>query len=170
LIVKTQPEFFKYEPKGITWKNVSGQIHPPRNENTSEVDVCVRTVIQLHKDYPKASIGITTPYIHQAEAIRNRLPQNLHDLIITDNVYKFQGDERDIMVLSLVLCNGTPLKKANWINYKVPYLLNVAVTRARSTLIIVGDFNYCKSLTQRGPTPLSQLANYVSFLNRVIDL
>lgn len=170
LIVKTPQELLRFEPLGITWKNVSGQIHRNRNENNLEIEVCLRLAEQLHNNYPTASIGITTPYKHQAEAFRNRLPQNLQGVIIADNVHKYQGDERDIIIFSIVLCHGVPLKKANWINYKVPYLLNVAVTRARSSLIIVGDFNYCKSLTQRGPTPLSQLANYVYSLNRVEDL
>ncbi|MCH8034808.1 MAG: DNA2/NAM7 family helicase [Bacteroidetes bacterium] len=170
LIIKTQPELFRFEPKGITWKNVRGQIHRYRNENASEIETCVNTVVQLFNENPDASIGITTPYKHQAAALRSALPQNLRDSIIADTVHKFQGDERDIMILSLVLCSGTDINKANWINYKVPYLLNVAVTRARSALIIVGDFNYCRSLTQRGPSPLSQLANYVFALNRVKDL
>ena len=167
LIIKTSPDQFVFEPKGITWKNVKGQIHRNRNENWSEIETCLELAKHLHSKYPDATIGITTPYKHQAESIRNKLPKDLQGLVIADNVHKYQGDERDIMIFSVVLCDGVPLKKANWINYKVPYLLNVAVTRAKSSLIIVGDFNYCRSLTQRGPTPLSQLANYVYSLNRV---
>ena len=170
LIIRTQPEQFIFEPKGITWKNVKGQIHRSRNENISEAEICLSLAEQLHYKYPNATIGIITPYRHQAELLRNRLPQTLQGHIVADNVHKYQGDERDIIIFSIVLCEGVRLKKANWINYKVPYLLNVAVSRARSSLIIVGDFNYCRSLTQRGPTPLSQLANYVYSLNRVEDL
>lgn len=170
LTIKTDPNLLRFEPLGITWKNVTGQMHRYRNENISEVEACISTIQNIYNIYPDASIGITTPYRHQAEVIRNHLPQNLRELIIADTVHKFQGDERDIMILSLVLCNGTPLKKANWINYKVPYLINVAITRARSSLFIIGDFIYCRGLIQRGPTPLSQLANYVHSLNRVENL
>ena len=170
LLVKTKESDLLSESNGITWYNVNGLVPPQRNINNSEIIKCLTLVEELSAKYPNASIGITTPFKNQAKNIFNRLPESLKRKVLADTVHKFQGDEKDIILLSLVVADGCPIGKANWLNYSVPYLLNVAITRARSILIIVGDYNYCRSLTHGGPTPLSQLANYVHSLGRVVDL
>jgi superfamily I DNA and/or RNA helicase len=44
-------------------------------------------------------------------------------------------------------------------------LINVAVTRARNTLYIIGNANYCRTLPP--DTPLGLLVKYVDELNSV---
>ena len=46
------------------------------------------------------------------------------------------------MIFSTVVSNGMHPDSAMWIS-KPPNVLNVAMTRARRKLIIVGDMNYC---------------------------
>ena len=64
------------------------------------------------------------------------------------------------MIYSLVVTNNSPSTKIKWIDNSVPNLVNVAVTRARNTLYIVGNKEYIRqnsSLTK----PLGKLVQYV---------
>ena len=80
-------------------------------------------------------------------------------------MHSFQGDEKDIMIVSLVVTDNSPKFKAEWINKKVPYLLNVAVTRAKNTLYIIGNANYCKKLPF--DSPLGILVRYIDEINPI---
>jgi very-short-patch-repair endonuclease len=50
----------------------------------------------------------------------------------------FQGDERDLMIFSPVVSEDTPSGALGFLRNN-PNLFNVAITRARSALIVVGD-------------------------------
>lgn len=53
-------------------------------------------------------------------------------------VHTFQGGERDVMVLSLVAAANEAPRRFDWIDQQRE-LWNVAITRARSHLVVVGD-------------------------------
>lgn len=172
LDIKTKRADFKFSPTGITWHHVNGQVSEGRNVNDAEVNRIIGLAIQLYKRYPEATIGIETPFKHQYETIFNRLPENIRDKIKVDVVHKYQGDEKDIILFSLVVSDGCRPWLSNFINFDPPrgssYLLNVGVTRAKSSLHIIGNFDYCKNQGMlQGPTYLSRLANYVDSLNKV---
>lgn len=104
-----------------------------------------------------------TPFKAQAECINALIPQGLRDRTTVDTVHKFQGDEKDIMIYSLVVTNNSPDGKVRWIDYKVPNLVNVAVTRAKRLLVIVGNRDYIRTHS-RNDLPLGHLENYVSII------
>lgn len=165
LIVKTKAEDFSIEPKGIYWMDTVGTQHNERNSNRAEVDKAISLATSLAAKHPDASIGITTPFRHQANEIKDRIPENIRNRVTADTVHRYQGDEKNIMILSLVVTNNSPLGKVNWINNKVPYLINVAVTRAQSTLYIIGNAGYCFNLP--GDSPLGYLVRYVKSLGNL---
>ena len=77
-------------------------------------------------------IGVITPYAAQARLLREKLP--LDDLEI-DTVDGFQGREKEAIVISLVRSNERG---------EIGFLsdlrrMNVAMTRARRKLLIIGD-------------------------------
>lgn len=78
------------------------------------------------------SIGIISPYRKQVNDLR--------ELLETESIYiqtidSFQGQERDIILVSLVRSNT-----ANQIGFLSDYRrMNVALTRAKRKLIIIGD-------------------------------
>lgn len=53
-------------------------------------------------------------------------------------VHVFQGGQRDALVLSLVVTDGAPRATIHWVAAQTN-LWNVAITRARSHLITIGD-------------------------------
>jgi DNA replication ATP-dependent helicase Dna2 len=80
-----------------------------------------------------ARIGVVTPYRAQVALIRRLLAAE-PDLagIPVDTVERFQGDERDAILVSLV--GGRPTG-----HLAHPNRINVTLTRARSKLVVFGD-------------------------------
>lgn len=165
LKIMTQSES-PIQPSGINWINVMGEMHNEKNVNIAEVNACVDLLNRLTAQYPTASIGVITPFRDQYKTIFDRLPNHVKTNVKVDTVHKFQGDEKDIIIFSTVVASNAPKAKANFIN-RNDYLLNVAITRARKALFIVGDYNYCsKNRNGNIKTPLSLLADYVQELNK----
>jgi superfamily I DNA and/or RNA helicase len=165
LVIKTDLKNYSFEPKGIFWLNCDGKQHPQRNSNELEQKKAIDLACKLAGEYPNITIGITTPFTHQAEEINEAIPSKLKDRIKVDTVHKFQGDEKDVMIVSLVISYNSPKFKSEWINNKVPYLLNVAVTRAKNTLYIIGNANYCRTLPN--DSPLGLLVKYIDEINPI---
>jgi superfamily I DNA and/or RNA helicase len=91
-----------------------------------------------------SEIGIISPYAEQVRLIRSQI-QDDADLkkldIQTDTIDGFQGQEKDLICISLVRSNNN-----NEIGFlKDERRLNVAMTRAKKKLVIVGDFSTLSS-------------------------
>lgn len=87
---------------------------------------------------PEATVGVVTPFAPQAEALRKRLRPYDEERLRVGTVHTFQGGERDVMVFSLVAGQGMHPGAVEWVAGQLN-LWNVAITRARSHLIVVGD-------------------------------
>lgn len=165
LEIATTNEQYKIDPKGIYWINVDGSHHQQRNINKKEQDKVIDLALKLADKHKDATIGITTPFNHQAKDLNEAIPNTYRSRIKADTVHRFQGDEKDIMILSLVISSDSPKYKAEWINNKVPFLINVAVTRAKNSLYIIGNAKYCRTLPNN--SPLGQLVKYVDDINPI---
>ena len=88
--------------------------------------------------YEKPSIGIISPYREQVVTIEKEIEEDplLNELDITvSTIDGFQGQERDVIYISLVRSNEK--KDIGFLNdYR---RMNVAMTRARMKLIVIGD-------------------------------
>jgi hypothetical protein len=87
---------------------------------------------------PEATVGVVTPFAPQAEALRKRLRPYDEERLRIGTVHTFQGGERDVMVFSLVVGEGMHPGAVEWVGGQLN-LWNVAITRARSHLVVVGD-------------------------------
>jgi RecA/RadA recombinase len=163
LNICTKEENYNVRPNGMQWIDVIGvQKSETININDQEVEKCIELATDFHDKYPNKSIGIVTSFRHQANEISNKLPDLLKSKITVGTVHVFQGDEKDIMIYSLVVTNNSPASKLYFIDDMVPESVNVAVTRAKNTLIIVGNKEYIK--TNSINKPLGKLAYYVDNL------
>jgi very-short-patch-repair endonuclease len=92
------------------------------------------------------TIGIVTQFRGQKDKIEELLSmQGLFSKdILVGTVDTFQGNEKDIMFFSPVLSKGIGEPAARWSDDK--NRINVALTRARELMIVVGDFTYCRKM------------------------
>jgi superfamily I DNA and/or RNA helicase len=164
LKICTKNEDFPIQPNGIKWIDVAGT-HKANNINinVAEVDKSIEIATYFANQNPNISIGIVTPFSHQAKEIHSKIPVHLSQRIVADTVHKFQGDEKDVMIYSLVVTNNSPDSKIYWIDNMVPESVNVAVTRARNTIYIIGNKEYIKSKSTK-LKPLGKLVDYVEKL------
>lgn len=152
-------------PAGIIWKDIRGvQVNDSTNVNMAEVNEVIRIAVGFANTNASLALGIVTPFSAQAERINSQIPAQLRGRIVADTVHKFQGDEKDIMIYSLVVTDNSPESKIKWIDYKVPNLVNVAVTRAKQLLVIVGNKTYIQNHS-RTNLPLGHLVAYVDRVN-----
>lgn len=151
---------------GIFWLNVAGETIQPSSgsaKNLQESNVIQQMLPAMYQQLEQigwdSSVGIVTPYREQRNTIQDWVRNSQFGQQITvGTAHTFQGDEREILLFSTVLAPGISDGSLAWLR-RTSNLLNVAVTRARTTLIIVGDFNFCMSLPDNNP--YKQLAEYV---------
>ncbi|WNY22950.1 hypothetical protein MmiHf6_02440 [Methanimicrococcus hongohii] len=100
----------------------------------------IRDSSQYRKEDTRLSVGVICTYSDQAKLIRKNKTQKYSsfndsddDRFMVKTVDDFQGDERDIIILSMVRTDS----KSNFL--KEYRRINVAMSRARRLLIIVGN-------------------------------
>jgi superfamily I DNA and/or RNA helicase len=112
--------------------DVAGGADGRRNER--EAALVAETAATLRRaGLRPEQLGVVTPYRAQAALIRRRLASNPElGAIPVDTVERFQGDERDAILVSLVGARPTG-------HLAHPNRLNVTLTRARRKLVVFGD-------------------------------
>jgi DNA replication ATP-dependent helicase Dna2 len=112
--------------------------------SVAEAEVVAELVVSLLEcGVPAEEIGIVSPFRAQGRQIRNLLRSAVPDketrqLIVTDTVERMQGQEREVVIISLT--TSDPSFAASLAEFFFqPERLNVAITRPRSKLIIVGS-------------------------------
>ena len=122
------------DTRGVKQKN---------NTNLLEVTVCKRIVDWFVEEYGqeyKNKIAIITPYKNQKELLKENIPD-----VEIGTVNTFQGREKEIVILSSVIQDITKknAKYSSGIQFvgDKPNFLNVAFSRAKQQLLIVGNYN-----------------------------
>ena len=88
-------------------------------------------------------IGIVTPYRSQGRAIRKllieRFGRDAARAIVADTVERMQGQEREMVILSLATGDLAYLEQVASFFFQ-PERLNVSITRAKTKLIVIGPW------------------------------
>lgn len=120
----------------------------------------VRNII-LHLEETKflvaenTAVGAVAPYSSQARLIDALLRDRLGDSAagIAATVHRFQGNEKRVMLVDLTDSIGAPLGRflrATRLEEDGARLLNVAVSRARHHVVLLGNFAYLRSKAPSG--------------------
>lgn len=95
------------------------------------------------KDFNENTLGIISPFRAQCAEIKKTLPFELRNKIEVDTVERFQGSEREFIIFSFSinyeeqLNNIASVTEIN--NQIIDRKLNVAITRAKEYLILLGN-------------------------------
>jgi superfamily I DNA and/or RNA helicase len=119
---KTSGSLFNFHEADLLWKHIYGLYEHLKNNNYPFNDL---------------TCGIISPYKGQVEHLKKQLSEFPFPTknISINTVDGFQGQERDIIYISLVRSNDS-----NEIGFLKDYRrMNVALTRARKKLVVIGD-------------------------------
>ena len=132
----------------IAYKTAKGN-HARGNFNQRQIDVILEEILPQFDD-TKQSIGIISPYRLQTDKLKYALANRN---IEVDTVHKYQGREKDIIILTTVV---------NEINEFVnnPNLINVAVSRAVDKLVVVISDN-----DKNDNSNIGDLIKYIQYNN-----
>ncbi len=132
---------------GVHWTHVEGPIvgaisgcHSP-----AEADAIIEHLksLLIERGYT-GTVGVVTPFAEQAKRLTDRLTDRLpSDLIARSRLgaftaHQFQGDARDLILLSLCLGPDTPAGSRMFLA-ESGNLMNVAVSRARAVCHVFGN-------------------------------
>ncbi|OYT32707.1 hypothetical protein B6U96_18985 [Archaeoglobales archaeon ex4484_92] len=122
--------------------------------NSKEIEVCVELIRELKKYLNPEEVGVISPYVAQRKRIAERVKG-----VEVDTVDAFQGREKDVIIFS-VTSTGSMDFVSN------PNRLNVAFTRARKKLIVVGNG---RAIYRFKDNMLYKFLEYVYELNGIYD-
>ena len=137
------------------------------------------------KEKPKDqyNVLIVAPYKPHIELIKKLIKDEFENRLIGEDeskkynyikagtVHSFQGEEADIVIFDLVV--DAPHRRANLFNNfadsneELKKMFNVAITRAKYQLFIVGNFSFCMKYAQNNA--LSDLLSYLTKKYKPID-
>jgi hypothetical protein len=157
------------QPPGIILQPCDGR-RDAQGVNTEEADRLLEDLLavvsneaKLHPD-ASSSIGVLSPFRSQVDGLAERLGETLPSeavekhRVMVGTAHTFQGEERDVMFLSLVVDADTHAAALRFLER--PDVFNVAVTRARTKQYVYLSVD---------PTTLSDdslLRAYLGYINR----
>jgi very-short-patch-repair endonuclease len=133
---------------GIHWTHVAGRLEPGPTGAwcADEVETIRHELLILAAEDYRGTVGVVTPFRQQMIRLKdaletgNGLPREFMERVrfLASTAHGFQGDERDLILFSL--CAGPDLPEGAKVFLREnPNLFNVAVSRARAVLHIVGN-------------------------------
>jgi len=173
LRVATRYDTLKSPPRdgpAVRWVHISGRTARRDNEsasNVKEAHAVVEEIVCLVRQRYCGNLGVVSPFRAQANLIRELVVKKglagpLVEGLLSETVHKFQGDERDIIIFSPVVSSNIPDTDGALRFLRTnPDLFNVAITRARAALIVVGDREAARKVDY-----LSKFATYVERVAR----
>lgn len=156
---------------GVVWQDVRGRVTRPTSggaQNAQEARALVAALEDLvvTRAY-HGTVGVVTPFRAQAQLLQQLVESNDRLTsarerceLLVDTVHRFQGDERDVMFFSPVVSSDMPAGGLGFLRSN-GNLFNVAITRARGLLHVVGDRAAAFS---SGVDYLADFAGYVAEL------
>ncbi len=125
-----------------------GKVDSEMTRNMPEVEAIMQRLQEIlqeddrikDEDHEPVTVGIISPFRGQVELIKKALMQLYPESVLrrhrieVGTAHTFQGDERDIMMLSWAVANNSYNQSLTFL--QIPNLFNVAITRAKKKQII----------------------------------
>ncbi len=126
--------FFESKPEN------NSKVHKAEAKKAAEI---VKIIYEIYgKSFNERTVGVIAPFRAQCAEIYKNLPKDIADLVTVDTVERFQGSQREIIIISFAINNLYELKNMQSMleigDIKIDRKLNVALTRAKEQLILLG--------------------------------
>jgi very-short-patch-repair endonuclease len=136
---------------GVIWHDTPGVVPQSARSawNSAEIEGVLTLLGQWNEngflEKPNLTFGVVTPFRLQMEKMRDRIARapwynEVSKRLTVGTAHRFQGDECDVMIFSPVVARGMSPTLVRWVA-GTDQLLNVAITRARAALHVVGDMS-----------------------------
>ena len=131
---------------GIRWLDVDGTATRGNNgswSNETEAQLAVSQLREVLATRFPRTVGFLSPFRGQAELVDRLLRRQIREDILNaadfraGTAHALQGNERDVIVFSTVVAPGMTGYARAWVE-KERHLVNVAVSRARQTVVVIG--------------------------------
>jgi DNA replication ATP-dependent helicase Dna2 len=133
-------------PRLMFWESraeAGSKVHEQEARRVAALVAYIREM--MGRSFHAHSLGVITPFRAQIAAIHHALaalPQHgeFRDKVSIDTVERYQGSERDVIILSCAISSGAQLTSMQSLSPagNVDRKLNVALTRARQHLVVLG--------------------------------
>ncbi|PMP63749.1 MAG: hypothetical protein C0197_01885 [Caldimicrobium thiodismutans] len=135
--------------------------------NEEEIKVIVDLISELSNEIKLEQVGVIAPFRLQIDKLKERM-KDFKDLAV-GTIHTFQGEEKDIIILSCVCGNAKEFQNSILLSDK--RLMNVAVSRARKHLIVVGNKEAIEHIPDDGirKSPIKELLNHISKKGIVVN-
>lgn len=162
------------EEPAVRWEHLRGSTVRPDTGGANNRDEAKRVVEEvvriLNTPSFEGSIGVVTPFRAQVNLINTLLndaevasSRVTNTELLIDTVHKFQGDERDVIIFSPVVSRGASDGALRFLELN-KHLFNVAITRARANLIVIGDQDLAAKLN-----PTHVLRKFLEYTSELED-
>lgn len=162
----------KWWPKSIVWMDTGKLVECNEDTednsklNRSEAKVILETLKYIEEEYKsenkKISVGVISGYNAQKRLLKNLIKPddtsrwgNIE--IIIDNVDAFQGSETEIVLYSVVRSNSD--EEIGFL--KDSRRLNVALSRGKNLLIIIGNIKFLETAKAYWGNPMSTVIKFI---------
>lgn len=128
-------------------------------KNTAPAEA--RAIARYAADHRDRSIGVITPFVNQKQLIEQELGKRGITDVTCGTVHAFQGDEKDVILFSTAITDQTQVRTYEWLKNNKE-LINVATSRARDRLVVLGSQKNLDRLHQmEDQDDLYELVQYV---------
>lgn len=141
MIIANEDKKKDYLGNNVCFIDIRG-IKSKKHINQSEVNVIAALLDDLVKIYKPSDIAVIAPYKNQVNAIKTKIN---NPLIKVGTVHSFQGKDKEVVIMSMTIHSEKDSSAKRFIGEK-PNMLNVAFTRAKQQLFIVGNFSVLENV------------------------
>jgi hypothetical protein len=160
----TYQKLVTFFDKHLNWLDMSNDInYKEQTDNSSphnfrEVEIVFKIVEQIRKDTSfTKKIAIITPYKGQMRKLRNKFRDEdfscSQQNVVINTIDAFQGDEAEIVIY----CTTRAVRQTHFFSDLAR--LNVAFSRTKSDLLIIGSRNYFRGYGEE--SILYQISQYI---------
>ncbi len=141
--------------------------------NQKEAEIVTAQVQKaLNADVEPEDVGVITPYSKQKQPVlnelRNELGSEISDNVKVQTIDSFQGGQREVIIVTFTRSNSN--SNIGFLSFpnEGPRRLNVALTRAKKRLVLIGNWDTLSSV-QTGESDSETCANLYSRLENYIE-